>query len=465
MKKNSNPEQFKQVLALFTQLGPIVAAVGVLLGLLFGDLPDIRYKQTLSALTILVIALLIWLWRWNRITQTRRAASKKAGTPLPGFLGPFVDAPGKTYVYSLTRRRMEGLFLLLVTLGALFFIVQKGSQIGTEISGVQCTYAATRPAPLLVIFEFNDFTDQKNAFVNRLYSEMGQHFEAQISVCLSRQVVANRTEAVEFGQRLNRLQSTTIVVWGDRDDNAYEIHITPIDWSALELLLTADAADAKEMDGWARDYLPQIVWGMEQFIEGDQQQAIRTFDEAVQLLELEPWAADNQPAFAQLYSLLAQLYTETQQTTAAIAAYDQVLKNDAGLDDARLSRGILYKTIDPAMALVDFTTLIDQGADNAVYAYINRAPLQTDWELQKSDFLAAIALEPDEPSYYHSLGASALAAQDFEAAVDAYREANKIMDEETRQIVIADLQSMAEKDISLQEIVGQIVTLLQQPAQ
>jgi tetratricopeptide (TPR) repeat protein len=468
MKKNPNAEQLKQFLAIFTQLGPIIAAVGMLIGLIFGDLPDIRYRQTLSALIVLVIAILIWIWRWPRITQSRRqrnssAASKKDTAPVKGIMSPFVEAQSNHFVLSLTRRRVEGFLLILVTAGALIFISQKTTQIVVEVSGVQCSYAADRKAPLLVIFEFNNLTDRKDAFVNRLYTEMDERFNNQISVCLSQRVIANSTEAENYGRNLNRQQSVTIVVWGDSDDSSYEIHITPIEWTAFELLLKANAADANVLDNWARNYLPKLVVGMTQFVKGDYPKAIQAFNTVVNQLGSNTWSGDNQRAFARLYFRLAQLHDNNGNVQDAIETYDKVLSIDPEFYSARLNRGMLYVKADREKALEDFTTLIDQRADNAADAYVNRASLQTEWSLQKRDYLGAIALEPNNADYYDYFGVAALSAGDFDAAYNAYKDANKSMDEETRTGIINELQTMAKQDDTLTEVVGRIVTLLQRP--
>ena len=469
MKQPSDPEKFKQFLAIFSQLGALVAGITLLIQLLSADL-DARYQQTLSALAMLALTVLLWLWRWPKITQSRTRRSitsptKRNGSTARNLVQPFRTVRGNPYQLSLARRRTEGVFLSLVSLLALVFVLQKSGHISEEISGVQCSYAATREAPLLVITAFKDFNNQPTAFVNRLYTEMDEQFADQISVCLSRHIIENGNDAEEYGRDLNRRQSTTIVVWGDSDAHSSEIHLTPIDWTAFELLIKADAADAREMEGWARDYMPRIVLGMTQFIAGDNQAAIRTFDTVIKNLEAEPWADDNQEAFARLYFRLAQLYDSENQSESAIAAYDQVLANDNSFSVARLNRGVLYMNIDRDKALADFNELIDQGTELAADAYINRAKLQTEWELRKSDYLHAIELEPKDPSYYHYLGLAALGVQDYETALRAYEDARPYLDDEARADITEELQAAIEENSALTDVVQQIITRLNESPQ
>lgn len=454
MKQKSNPDKFKEFLSIFSQLGAIVAAITLLIQLLSGEL-DAPYRQTLSALALLALTILLWLWRWPKITQSppRRSTTtprKRKNTPAEG---------------PLTRRGAEVAFLSLVTVLVLVFIGQKSVRIGEEISGVQCSYAENRASPLLIITQFNHLNSQPTAFVNRLYTEMHTQFSDQISLCLSRHIIQNGVEAEEYGRRLNRNQTTTLVVWGDSDASSSEIHITPIEWTAFELRIKADTADAGEMEGWARDYLPQIVLGTTQFIEGQNRDAIRTFETAIKKLEAEPWSMNNQEAFARLYFRLAQLYSSENETLLAIGAYDQVLANDSGFHVALLNRGVLYMNIDRDKALADFNELIAQESELAADAYVNRAALQTEWELKKSDYLRAIELEPEDPYYYHYLGLAALEAQEYEAALSAYEGAHSFLDDETRDYFIEELETIADENPALTEIVEQIIALLKEPNQ
>jgi hypothetical protein len=467
MKQPSDPEKLKQFLSVFSQLGAILAAITLLIQLLSADL-DAPYRQTLSALAVLALTVLLWLWRWPKITQGRTGRNpttptKRKAPTAENLFKPFRTVRGNPYQFSLARRRTEGIFLSLVSVLVLVFVLQKSGRIGEEISGVQCSYAATREAPLLVITAFKDFNNQPTAFVNRLYTEMDEQFGDEVSVCLSRHVISNGNEAEAYGRRLNRRQSTTVVVWGDSDAYSSEIHLTPIEWTAFELLIKADAADASEMEGWARDYVPQIVLGMTQFIAGDNRTAIRTFDTVIKKLEAEPWTGDNQEALARLYFRLAQLYRSENQTTSAIAAYDQVLANDSGFHAARLARGVLYMDTDREKALADFNVLIDQGTNLAAQAYVNRASLQTEWDLRKSDYLKAIELEPEDPDNYHFLGLSALETQEYDTAIKAYEDARPFLDDDARTDIIEELRAAAEENSALAEVVQQIITLLNEP--
>jgi len=468
MKPNSNPESFKQFLSIFSQLGSLVAAVVLLIDIL-GEGFDTPYQKTISALAVLVIAILLWVWRWPRITQSRQRRNstthpKKTLAVTESLMKPFLDARANHYIFSPIRRRTEGAILILTTVFAFFFISQKALNIGEEISGLKCSYATIKEVPLLAISELNMLTSEPSAFVNRLYTEMDRQFGDQISVCLSRRIMKNGIEAEEFGANLNKNQSATIVVWGDSDSRFLEIHITPIEWTAFELLIRADAANGSELEDWSRLYIPQIVIGMTQFIEGDNRGAIRTFDATIKNLKVEPWSDNNKDAFSRLYFLLAQLYSNDNQIESAIHAYDQVLTYDDGFDVARLERGVLYMDIDHEKAMIDFSALIDQDSELAAYAYANRALLQKEWEPQKSDYLKAIELDPEDLYNYHFLALSALKAGEYETAIKAYEDARRFMDDETLTDITKDLQATAKEKPATTEVVEQIIALLNEPA-
>jgi tetratricopeptide (TPR) repeat protein len=468
MKPNSNSETFKQFLSIFSQLGSLVAAVVLLIDIL-GEGFDTPYQKTISALAMLVIAILLWVWRWPRITQSRQRRNstthpKKIASITEWLMKPFLDTRENRYIFSPVRRRTEGAILILTTVFALFFISQKAANIGEEISGLKCSYATIKEGPLLAISEINMLTSAPSAFVNRLYTEMDRQFSDQISVCLSRRIIKNGIEAEEFGANLNKNQSATIVVWGDSDSRFLEIHITPIEWTAFELLIRANAADGSEMEGWARVYIPQIVIGMTQFIEGDNRGAIRTFDATIKNLKVESWSDNNNEAFSRLHFLLAQLYSNDNQIESAIHAYDQALTYDDGFDVARLERGVLYMDIDHEKAMSDFNTLIDQNSELAAYAYANRATLQKEWKLQKNDYLKAIELDPEDLYNYHYLALGALKVEEYEIAIKAYEDARRFIDDETRTDIIKDLQQTAKEKPATTEIIEKIIALLNEPA-
>jgi tetratricopeptide (TPR) repeat protein len=200
---------------------------------------------------------------------------------------------------------------------------------------------------------------------------------------------------------------------------------------------------------------------MTQFIAGHNQEAIRTFDTVIKKLEAEPWSADNQEAFARLYFRLAQLYDSENEIDSAIEAYNHVLANDGSFHAARMNRGLLYMRFDREKALADFNELIDQETELAADAYVNRAALQTDWDLRKNDYLKAIELEPTDPYYYHYLGLGALDAGEYDTARKAYADARPLLDDETRAEIVEGLQAAAEENDALKDVVTQIIALLE----
>jgi hypothetical protein len=169
---------------------------------------------------------------------------------------PFRTVRGNPYQFSLARRRTEGIFLSLVSVLALVFVLQKSGRIGEEISGVQCSYAATRAAPLLVITAFKDFGNQPTAFVNR-HIPRWMSSSAMKPVCLSRHVIANGNEAEEYGRRRCR-QSAAVVVW-EIAMLPSEIHLTPMEWPAFELLISR-CRRCQRMEGWRGIICPASCW-------------------------------------------------------------------------------------------------------------------------------------------------------------------------------------------------------------
>jgi len=465
VKQKSNPEQLKQILSVVSQFGALVTGVTLLIQLFVDDAPGLFYQQTLSAIIVFAFATMLWLWRWPKITEKRRQRNSRDNntSTVEGLIKPFNDPGGRSYVLSLVRRRFEGALLLLISIAAVISITGKAKGIAEELSGLKCSYAGERDAPLLVISRINDLTGGNSAFENRLYTRMVDEFNDQISVCLGRRIIATGPDAEDFGKSLRRNQSVTFVIWGDSDDRLMVIHVAPIEWDAFKLVIEADTVDAGEIKGWAQDYMPQLVLGWMKFIEGNNRSSILIFDTTIRKLESEPWAGNNQEALSKLYYLLAQVYESDAQPEAAIIAYSKVLENDPEFNDARLSRGILYMEVDREKALSDFDYLIDHEAANAAYAYLYRAELQTVWASKKSDLLNVIALEPGDPYNYHTLGINALYAGDFETALSAYNDARAFVDDATRAYIVEDLQKAAEEDDSLAEIVKQIIVKLDEP--
>jgi len=462
-KESSNPERFKQTVSVISQLGALVTGVTVLIQLFVGDLPDVFYQQTLSAVSMLAFVVLLWLWRWPKITRKRGRTSRKTSLTFETLVKPFGDPDEKGYVLSIYRRRFEAVSLVLITIGLFVVIAGKTGRIGEELSGFRCSYAEAGDTPLLVISTFKDFTATRSAFEYRIYNQMYSEIGDKVSVCLGRDVIEVGSEVAAFAGRLKKNQTATIVVWGNSDDRSVVIHVTPVEWSGLPLVLEADAADAGEVEAWAKRYIPQIVLGWMQFLEGNDRAATHAIETTVKNLEAEPWAGNNEEALSRLYFLLAQLYMQNDLQNQAIEACTQVLRFDDEFDSARLARGVLYMDTEPEKAFADFNELIDRASPLAANAYVNRASLQPDWASQKNDLESAIDLVPDDPYYYQYLGWGALDAGDFETALAAYGEAREFLDEDTRAYFIDDLQAIAAEDGTLTEIVEQIIGLLNEP--
>lgn len=468
MSQKTNPDPLKQFLSSFSQIGALVAAVTLVIQLVIGDVPGLAYGQTFSALSLAALALMLWLWRWPKITEERRRRGSKTflgkeRSFLDGILRPFRASEEKKFVLTTARRRLEGAFLALTSVLVVFLVVPKFDRIGEELSGIQCRYAESSNVPLIVIATFNEHADSASAFKDRLFTKMVEEFDGQMSVCKSREVVADPTSAMELGDRLKKNQSTTLVVWGDSDARSVVIRIAPLEWEAFALEVKADTSDAGEIEGWAQTYIPQIVEGWTQFIAGNNPAAIRTLDSVTRDLKAEPWSGNNREAFARLYFQLAQLYEAEGRPQQAIEAYSGVLENDADFDVARLNRGLLYMDIDPDKAMADFTFLIEHASRQAGYAYLNRAFLQSEWELQKSDLSRAIELEPDDPDYLQILGMNALYAKDFETAEKAFADVRGLLNDENRDIYVEELQTAAAEDDSLRDVVERIVLHLNEP--
>ncbi|HLF74227.1 MAG TPA: hypothetical protein VI524_07775 [Anaerolineales bacterium] len=460
MSRTETPDSLKQFLAIFGQLGGIIASLVVLIQTVTGNL-DSNYAETLSVLSAIVLTALLWIWRFPRIVQ---AKSKSGARSQVAWHTVFWDAVRNSkksaYLFPLARRRMETGILLLMSLLSIAYAGGKTPRVIEEISGFRCSYAADENAPLIIIAELNNLTGIKTAFVDRLFTEMVSRLGGEGTVCRSGQIVVDGPGANELGRSLDRNQSATIVIWGDIDANWHFINISPLEWTALESLIVADSGDARELEDWAREYIPLILLSELKYINGEDRDAIKILDRTTQSLLTEVWAADNGEAIASLYVLLAMLFEAQGELSEAIHAYDQALMYDEEIDIAVLNKGILYLDLDPQQAFAQFDLLINKSSEYAVDAYINRASLQSTWELQKADYLSAIGLAPDDPHNYHYLGLAALFAGDYQSALIAYKDSLAYLDAETRDEFIEELNYEVQEDQSLTKPVEEIIGLL-----
>lgn len=500
MAETNPPNPIKQFASSLVELSKSVAAILAYLSAIRGF--STEYPETVAALTVIVTTVAVWVWRWPRVTQKRPPPSSKdlliigeSKTRRAGsFWEPFQSSSRDLYTGPLARRRVEAIALLAITAFSAGFTADKTQHIYEEISGLECSYSSRDNAPRVIIAEFYVLTGNRTAFEENLFTEMQDHSNDTITVCLYNQVVEHGKEAGEIGGD----DLETIVIWGVSDESSFDIHINPIHWDAFATVISALPADAAVLQRESKEYITQIILGEINYMNGERDKAIKTLDDAIKNAVQLEWAKKDMKPLAGAYFLFATFLDPSnggENPTRALEAYDNAIKYDSNLDAALLDRGYLYSTLgETEKAMADFNTLINKNSLLAANAYINRASLQPTLAQKESDYASAIALDPfmghlnrglfryfeikdyagakddfkavvetqQEDSYfYHLLGLSALMAGDFDTAMKAYQDMLPYLDSSGCQFYIDALTSEAENDKSLKAPVAEIVDILQ----
>ena len=476
--KASNP--ISQISTLLKDYSGFVTAVLLYIQAMF-EILETPFPKTVAALTYIVTAIGLWVWRLPRIREKKsRAKTGKAAKHDESFWDVFKSSSKSQFVLSLGRRRLEGFVLAFAAVLSIGGAAYKSPAIFEELRG--CPVPENKTMPMVIVAEFNNISSSKVAFEDKLFSEMHSQFRRDdVSLCRYTQSVIKESQAAEeLGNKFVGDLPDAIVVWGIYDDRGLEISISPVRWNDFEINFEVATSDSKILEDWSREYLPQLILSEIDIINGETDDAIRTFERVINTAKEKHLPEENPKAFASMYFLLASLHQDqyiqaweldddplSPETIKAareiIDIYDQVLSYDPTLDSARLRRGILYSDIDETdNALIDFNQLIDQGSPSASDSYAQRAYLQPNWELEKKDFLSAIALRPKRPYYYGLLGIEALYERDFDTAMSAYKDSIKYLDPETRQLFIDELNVVISDDQTLEGPATEIIDMLQQ---
>jgi len=343
-----------------------------------------------------------------------------------------------------------------------------------------CPIAKDETLPMVIVAEFNNISSSKIAFEDKLYSAMRSQFKNDVSLCRYRQTVVKESGTAEkLGEKFASDLPDVIVVWGIYDDRGLVVSISPVHWKAFELNIEVSTSDSRQLEDWSQEYLPQLILSELDHIQGTNARAIRTLNEVINNAKGRNLPVENPKAFAKLDFVLASMYeseyepdfeaddvTPTAETVNSahkiIEIYNEILIYDQNYDGARLNRGILFSDLNEIdNALKDFNDLIDKQSSYVALAYFCRASLQPSWDLEELDYRKAIDLNPKNIDFYDALGYSALNAGDFDTAIEAYTKSIPYLNNDTRQLIISDLNDMVIDDPTLQEPVSKIIDLLQ----
>jgi len=474
--KASNP--ISQISTLLKDYSGFVTAVLLYIQAIFGIL-ETPYPKTVAALTYLVTAIGLWVWRFPRINEKKSRSKTGKTTKQDGsFLDAFKSSSKSQFVLSLGRRRLEGIILAFAAVLSIGGAAYKSPTILEELRG--CPVAENETIPMVIVAEFNNISGSKIAFEDKLFSAMRSQFKDNVSLCRYRQSVVKESQAAEeLGKRFVADLPDVIVVWGIYDARGLEISISPVHWRDFDASIEVSTSDSETLENWSREYLPQLILSEIDFINGKTDKAIRTLNEVINTAKEKHLPEENPKAFARMSFLLALLHenryepdweaddeTPTPETVIAaqeiIDIYNEILRDDPKFDSARLKRGVLYSDLNETEnALADFNHVIDEQSTSTftALAYAHRASLQTTWDPEKKDYLKAIELDPENASYYDLLGYDALFAGDFDTAIAAYKDSIPYLDNETRLIIIEDLSAI--DDPSLQGPISEIIDMLQ----
>jgi tetratricopeptide (TPR) repeat protein len=469
MAEENSSFNLKQFFGATSELAKYVTAILAYVLAIAGISPT--YPQLISVLTIAITTTAIWVWRWPLISKkfafpanepllvVGKDQPQNSEKEISKMWEPFRSSTSHTFVFSLFRRRTELTVLLTLTAFSVWFSVVKAQKVYEELSGLECAYAGQGDAPRVIIGDFYVASGSGTAFEENIFSQLRNQFDRAVTVCHYNHVIENGQNADDLG----KTGSQTIVIWGVSDQDYFQIHITPIDWSGLELSWKASQEHSRALRDWSIEYVSRIVLLQIGFIKGEIGREVQDLYVAIDAATREEWATDNLGQLAPAYYLVGTLFDDEGNLGNAIEAYTKTIEVDPKYDVAFLARGNSYVHADELLlARADFDELIKRDSFLVADAYASRSEIQPDWEGKKGDLLKAIEINPDEALYYHLLGYSALRQRDIHTAITAYENSLDYLDSGSRDDFIAELRKLALQEPSLQSDIENIINLLLQ---
>lgn len=520
LSKLPTPSQVKQISNLLGEVSGFVAAIVAYLVAVSGRSPG-PFPQTTAVITVVVTTIALWVWRWSQITRQKPAPESRllvVGTVLERprlsssrdhLLDPFRSSGVRSYALSLMRRRVEAVVLILLSLTIAPWTGFKLPKAIPELTGTSshvslplaCIGSEEQDALRVVIADFDEVGPQPQFLLeNRLFDYLSERVEGDMAICRLQQVVALRSEALALGEQTQ----AAIIVWG-RSDVVFEAHLEVAGWDLsgrdLPPLPSEAVADFafQVREPLHLGFLTEFTFSEILYLDSQLERARQVLSETLAMAEQQGLAEDNAEDLAEAYFLLGFLFdsgiSSKPDSQRALAAYSDAFDLDPTLYAAILNRGKVYEQLSEIeRAMADYTLLIDEQTPLAASAYVNRAylqptrqaaerdfesaieldPLEGHWhrgsirlyqwndpEGAVDDFKEAVKLDPKEFFFYHSLGEAQLIAGQTDEAVETYREIIPYLDDDTRQVVIQELEELSQNLPHLKESVAAIVRTLQ----
>ena len=515
MSDSESSDSPKQLIKLITDTSGYVGAIIAYITLITGRLPG-PFPKTAATAGVLMTLVLLWAWRWSRITRPPSSRKKKPaidipGTPKPSLLKHLIDPLRSTsndrYGMPVTQRRVEAGALFLAAVFAVGWSVSNVPRIAREFNPPQTVLEppcdVDGKALRAVIAEFSETVSNEILFEDRLFDQMLKHVKGEVQVCRYRKVVKDSQEAIAAQEATG----ASVLIWGRSDSDGVDVYLEVVGLDMLEEEhWTFQAEGFQFREAPHLTFLTQYSLSLIQYVDGQIVEAREALGAALPAAIQEEWSkdGDNVNDLANAYFLLGLIYEdddsipETDRLEQAKLQYTEAIILVPDMDSSLLNRGQVCVALkEEQCAMDDFTTLIARRSKLAVGAYINRSYIQPTTELAEQDLTEAIKLDPaqgysvrgesrlnwgdltgaisdlklavqltpDDPYNYHSLGTAQLLSGDYSGAVLTYEAVTPYLDEDTRAFFIEDLDAMEPPiagDAQFQETVKQAIKKLQE---
>jgi tetratricopeptide (TPR) repeat protein len=516
MSETSAPNPMQQIGHRLGEVAGFVAAMVAYLVALSGRSPGPMPKMT-AVLTVMATTIALWVWRWPQIIRQKPAPEILSTEPIvpksrslvARLLDPFRSPGLWTYVLSLTRRRVEVLVLIALSLVTVAWTGFALPRAIPELSGtsapaplpIKCTDTTESNALRVVIADFDEVGPADELLLeNRLFDSLSERTEEDMAICRLQQVIALRTEALALGEQMQ----AAIIVWG-RKDVIFEVHLEVAGWELPGRYLPplpveiATGSDFQIREPKHLTFLVEFTFSEILYLDGQLERAQSMLSETLTTAEQEGLAEDSADELAEAYFMQGFLFdgaiSPKPDNQRALVAYSRAFELDPTLYRAILNRGKVYEQLgDIDSAMADYALLIEEQSPLAASAHVNRAFLQPSREAAEREFESAVKLDPleghwnrgiahlyiwNDPTaavddfsqavklnptdffFYHSLGQAQLLAGQTDAAAETYREITAHLNEDTRQIVIQELEMLQQDRPDLKETISTIISDLQ----
>ncbi len=461
---------------LVKTLGEIAGYVSTILPYLLAILGkgSIPYPTLVATLTFMVSVIILWRWRWPKITKMKSSVSggkaqRRKTTGMQNLRDLFQAGTSQLYRMSLPRRRVETTLLSLFVCSALGLGIVNASSIQEEITGFHCLSDA-RGFRVVI----SDFSSEEHQFENNLANVMDLQSGQKFQICRYNKPVQLTDQAEKAGRK----KGAGLLVWGNYSGEFANVYWTAIDWETP----TPPPAKVPTSEGQEAAFLAENISAQVLFHQGEVGEAQKLMENALDTAEGQSWIQSNPTLLADGYFLLGLLFDPkyapagNANTRTAIDEYTLAIKTiekwGLDLESAYRNRALLYYDEgNLEKAIKDYTVLIDKHTDDVNSMYLMRAQAYTDsgnCSLAIAD-MGQVLQNPDietdvfYPYYIHSLGMAYLSCGDLTAAQDIYQKMPPLS-EEDKEAFLGRLNDLAVSSgvPKLQETIHSIVDHIQQ---